>query len=52
MAVEINGNEVPLVARLSAKFRINKLSVKERAIREQRVEENDCREFWIWLGWE
>jgi len=52
VAVEIDGDEVPLVARLSPKFRIYELSVKERAIREKRMEENDCRELWIRLSWE
>lgn len=52
MAVEIDGNEVPLLARLSAEFWIYELPVKERAVREKRMEENDCGEFGIWLDWE
>jgi hypothetical protein len=52
MAVKIDGNEIPPVACLSAKFRIYELPVKERAICEKRMEENDGRELWIRLGWE
>lgn len=52
MAVEIDGNEIPLPASLSAKFRIYELPVKGRTIRKKRMEENDRREFWVWLGWE
>jgi hypothetical protein len=52
MAVEIDGNEVPLAARLSAKFWIYELPVEERAVGKKRMEKNNCREFWIRFGWE